>query len=225
MTIPVGYTDDALVSVPQLQRFMSNVNFNQSQKDEAASVLKEVQNDLEVYCNRPLQPLHVREARQTDSQGYLNLSASPIQKIILITPVENVFEPALYATPPVLSPMQPQPGVNRVSLDYVATNFGDPLIVPGGVYIGGFTTNPWLGYGNGFYIAEYIGGWIGYYEDSVKLGIKKVAARIMMNNHDDFQSLQADNATNATPRDSRPPEWTDGELRKFDRMRRRVIAR
>lgn len=217
MTIPVGYTDESIVSVDELIKYMSNITLTDAQKIDAASTLLGVQNELEVYLNRPIQPLHVREARASDSSGYINLSASPIHKIIKTDMVETLFQPDPFFTPPVLSPLTPQEGIYRVSLDYARQpNFGDPLVVPGGMYIG---------YPNAWYVVEYIGGYIGYYDEALKQAIKRVAAREVQMNHDDTLSLRDDSATEGRSRDQRDLGWTEYELKKLDRLRRRTISR
>lgn len=218
MTIPAGYTDEAVVSVDELIRYMSNITLTDAQKTDAAATLLGVQNELEMYLNRPVQPLHIREARMSDTTGYLNLSVSPIWRIIKTDMVETLFQPDPFFTPPVLSPMEDQTDVVRLSIDYVraSTNFGDPLLVPGGYYIG---------YPNAWYIVEYVGGYMGYFDNALKQAIKRVASREVQQNHDDTLSLRDDAATEGRSRDQRETGWTEGELKKLDRLRRRVLSR
>lgn len=214
-----------LVSADELIKYMSNLNLNVPQKEEAASILSGVQGELETYCNRPLELVQIRELVTTDGSGYANVSVSPVHKVIATTAVEAgmVTLPANFYTPIYPAPMERDTLIGEAGrmIDNVRTGgraVGDPLIVPGGIGIGA---------PNAIYVIEYIGGYdlvsMPQYQ-SVRTAIKRVAAREVGPMYDDTIDLRSGNAEKNREPDNRDKGWTEDELKKFDRLRRRVVV-
>lgn len=209
-----------LVSVEELLKYMSNANMTADQKIDIGSTLAGVQQELETYLNRPLELVQVREAVRTDIAGNAYVSVTPIHKVIGTSIVEvsygpsplNQFSPYI---PPVME-RDPLIGDDGVMIDLLTVpNFGDPLVIPGGVHIG---------FPEAWYVVEYIGGYNGHAVEGLKLDIKRVAAREVAENHIDGLSLRDGNAEKAAESDPRPKGWTPEEKTRWDRLRRRVIA-
>jgi hypothetical protein len=214
-----------LVSADELIKYMSNLNLNVPQKEEAQEILNGVQGELETYCNRPLELVQIRELVTTDGQGFANVSISPIHKVISHTAVEaGLIAPFTgYYTPIFPAPMERDIliGEEGRMIDNVRTGgnaVGDPLIVPGGFYAG-YAMSP--------YIIEYIGGYnlatMPQYE-SVRTAIKRVAAREVGPMYDDTIDLRSGDAVKNREPDNRGKGWTEDELKRFDRLRRRVVV-
>lgn len=208
-----------LVSVDDLINYMSNPNLNAAQRLAAADVLVATQNELERYLNRTVELTQVREVVQVDIAGYLNVSVSPVHKIISISTAINSVE--TYKAP-VMSEdqMTPDPLIgdngrtqNRV---YNQSALSGALIVPGGVRA--------MGMPGTYYVIEYVGGYDGRNDGDIIGAIKRVAARSVSSNHDDVINLRESNAEKAAVTDTRGKGWSQDELRMFDRLRRRVVA-
>jgi hypothetical protein len=209
-----------LVSADELISYMSGVNLTAPQRAEAERTLSGVQQELETYCNRPLELVQIREVVRADWQGMANLSISPVWKIISNYSLDQLDHGINVFTPYIPPPMERDPLIDEVTgrplVDMLTTpNVGEPMIIPGAMVVDLPTA---------YYVVEYIGGWNGYTINGLKQAIKRVAAREMEGQHDNTLSLRQGNAEAAAPGDSRPKGWTQEELQQFDRYRRRVIV-
>lgn len=207
-----------IVSVDELRAYMAQSSFSESQNYIAALTLSGVQQELETYLNRPIEPLQIREQLKSDEAGNINVSISPVHKVIFVEPTDAITPspydmPAPY-TPPV-SQRDPLIGPDGLVLDHLYAITNDPLIVPGGIYVG--LIDQW-------YAVEYVGGYNGYVDNALKMDILRVAAREMARNHGKSINLRDGDATAANDPDNRPRGWSDQELLTWDRLRRRVIA-
>lgn len=215
-TIPAGPDPSAIgsgiVDVEEFRTWMGNPTWTAAQLQNAAATLLGVQGELEDYLNRTLSKIQVRETIQTDKAGYLNTRYSPVLKVIGITGVDQTFDPELYSRVD-LQPMVLDPMAERV-MDNSVSPVGDPLLVPGGIYHG--IPDAW-------YVVEYIAGYTGP-TDSLKKAIMTVAQRGFAQNNDDAINFRGDQAETVRPADNRTPDWTEDELKKFKRLRRRVMA-
>ena len=162
----------ALVTVTDLREYMSSISLSAAQMRTAQGVLDGVQQTLETYLNRPVQPMHVRERRQSNYSGDLVVTVTPVYKVISLQALGQTT-PTEY-THADTTPMSEE-DVDRL-WDALPL---DTAIVPGGIYVG----TPGASYN-----VEYIGGYNGYVNDSLKLAILEVASRIMTANHDDTLS-------------------------------------
>ena len=218
-TTPPEIPFSGLVTTEELKQYMSGINLTPQQEVSAAGVLLGVQKELERYLNRPVQLVQVREAIQSDPTGFLNVSVSPVTKIINLTPLSSRL---IGLTIPEFNPYvptdivrDPSIGENGVVQNRTLVIRDQSHAVPGAIYVG--VAHAW-------YVAEYVGGRDCSDDASVKLGILRVAAREVAGNHDDTISLRQGDAEAAAKSDTREKGWTLDELRAFDRLRRRVVV-
>jgi hypothetical protein len=197
----------AIVSVTELREYMNGISFNAFQVRAAQLVLDGTQEALELYLNRPVQPLHARERRCTNGLGDLPLSVTPVHDVLSLTPTGGSATP-LEAT---LTPLASD-DADRV-WDSLPLHYS---VVPGGLHLG--VSGVW-------YDIEYIGGYNGYANNSLKQAILEVASRSMTVNHDDTLSIKDDIAREPANAGSMVKGWTEEELVRFDRIRRRVVIR
>lgn len=197
-----------LVTVDDLRKYMSDISLTANQQTSALLVINGVQQALENYLGRPVQPVQIREKRRSDGSGDLPLSVTPVQKIISIrgASASTLTVPPVDTTP--ISAAQ----IARIE-DSMPMNTS---IIPGGVYVG--TAFGW-------YVVEYIGGYNGYVDDFLKLQILEVASRTMTVNHDDTLSIKDDVAREPANAASIEKGWRQEELALFDRLRRRTAYR
>ena len=196
----------SLVTVDELQAYMSDVNLSARQWEVAQDVIDGVQEELEIYLNRPLELVQVRERVPADEAGYAILSVTPVRQVLSIESAHSSYsEPTVITREPLNDA-----DVTRLMDKAPSQN----SIVPGGVYVGG--ARQW-------YIVEYIGGWVGYNDAGLKRKIKEVASRIMTARHDDTMSVKSGVANNPDS-DVTPQGWTEEELRSCGRLKRRVVV-
>lgn len=198
----------ALVTATDLREYMSDVSLSPGQMRTAQTVLDGVQQTLETYLNRPVQIMQVRERRQSNSSGDLVLTVTPIYKVLSLRPLGAITPTTMTVFD--ITPLTPE-DIDRVW----DTMPGNNNVVPGGIYV----SQP-----GAWYTVEYIGGYNGYANDQIKLAILEVASRIMTTNHDDTMSLK-EGIANEPSGQPLVRGWTDEELRRFDRLRRRTARR
>lgn len=196
----------ALVTVTDLREYMSGISLSANQMRTAQAVLDGTQQALEIYLNRPVQPVQVREKRRATDTGFLALSATPVYSVISLR-VLGAEESATLPDKDVtaLSPEEADRVWDAMS--------EDNMIAPGGIDVGR----------SGWYVVEYVGGYNGYFDDALKLAILEVASRTMTVEHDDTLTIKADMAREPA---SSPPivkGWKAEELQLFDRLRRRTV--
>lgn len=212
MTVPTEpvQVNRSIVDVADFKKYMSNVNLDADQWASADLVLAGVQQELETYLNRPIQPIRIREVCHVDDAGYINLTATPVWEITEMVVVGGGTPlPATVATLTMDDA--------TVVANYIHNNYASgPMRVPGGVRVGYMPDTDIL--------VDYIGGWDGYQVAGLKLAIMRVAAREMTAQNDDFLSLQSSTAQEGSKPDDRDLGWTVDELVRWDRLRRRVIA-
>ena len=197
----------SLVTVDELIEYMSDIRLTQNQRVAAQYVIDGVQQELENYLNRPVEPVLVREVGYADRDGIVNVSVTPVHEVRSVERMD--VTPTTYE--PVIEPIDPDE-FDRV-VDYLPSTANAMTAVPGGIYTG--STGVWFS-------VVYVGGYKGYVDAALKLAIMRVAARERTNNHDDALSIKTDFAQEPNV----PPiqiGWTQDELKKWDRLRRRVI--
>lgn len=198
----------AIVTVSDLRKYMSDISLTPNQQQSAQLVLDGVQQQLELYLGRPVQPVQVREKARSNGSGDLTLSVTPVYKIIDL----RVLTTTGSITPAVDSTPLAEDEVDRI---WDAMSVSD-IIVPGGAYVGRWFT---------WYIVEYVGGYNGFSDAALQLAILEVASRTMTVNHDDVLSIKDDIAREPANASSIQKGWRPEELRQFDRLRRRVVYR
>lgn len=203
-----------LVSAEELSDYMSGIRLSETQLRSAEAVLAGVQADLESYLHRPVEPVRARELVRVDRSGYVNVRHTPVQAVLRIQSYGSTLP-----TPPrnVVPNYTPSTDLSIPLTDYAPVNTGDAMIVPGGVRFG----NP-----GDYVLIEYLAGASRRIIDrlpQIKLAIMRVAAREVQFMHDDTMSLR--NASASPPADTIVQKgWTQEELQRFDRLRRRMMA-
>lgn len=206
----------ALVSVQDLIDYMSDIHMTDAQKRSAEDIIDGVQSDLEMHINRAIETRAVREVVKTDGLGFAYLSQTPVWEI------RGLSQIGFSSVPPPLGTV-PSTGIlpfpEGRSYDMVPRNFGRDAIVPGGVMLGASQSYFIVDYlaGGGSYLAPYI--------PAIKKAILHVAARDFQHMHSDRMSITGNGrlGDDVDPSPSITKGWTDEELEKFDRIRRRVV--
>lgn len=220
-----------IVTSDELADYLNGVTWSLSQTNHIANVvLPGIQQELENYLNRPIEPMHVREARQPDCDGRIWPTVTPVIKMISIdySPVGGSVQtpnPPLY----VPAALSPDPGVAR-EWDPAITPTQAPnwLVQQQGssfITIPGFTWDPSMSVTMpGYVLIEYIGGYNGYIDTALKLDILRVAAREVERVYDNAVTLTDGAAQQKVSSDPRTKGWTPDELAQWDRLRRRVVV-
>lgn len=211
-TPPTEQLPPTLVSRDELIRYMSDISLTDSQKAAVDDSLRGVQGELEIYLNRPVQPVHIREVAMGSCDGSVYLTVTPVHRVLSVSTYNGAYDqqPVTQLDP---VPMEEVEGIRGLD---DAVGFGANFRrIPGGIY---------GSYSNQYVLVEYIGGYIGYWDEGLKQAIKRVAAREIESNHDDSVNLRPEGGGQTAASDPRQRGWTQDELRALDRLRRRVMA-
>lgn len=216
--------NSGIVSVEELAAYMGGASFvGTSKQYAAAQTLAGVQQELETYLGRPVQKVQIREVLVADTNNYLNPSVTPVQKVLSYTPINDFLDGFVIPDEPYpTNPMErdaSMPDTGRME-DHAYPVVNAPLTRANGIYLGDYQN---FMPGTHFFV-EYIGGYDGYVDNGLKQAILRVAAREMSTNHDQTLNLRDGNPQTANAPDPRPRGWSDEELMKWDRLRRRTVA-
>lgn len=208
-----------IVKLDELSAYMGGFKVsNEVQRGIIESViLPGVQQDLETHLNRPVEPILVRESIRPDDTGFLWFRHTPIHYIISITAPDGTELPLDQAVSGLVTVLDDD---NIRVLDEwgMPELFGYQLTtVP---YSGGYFGS----INRVFYQVEYVAGYNGYVNEGLKLDLCRIAAREVEMQFDDTMSLRGSSTEAASDSDSRPKGWTDDELRRWDRLRRRTVV-
>lgn len=202
-----------LVQVNELKAYMGG--WNDYNDGAISDVLLGVQQELETWLNRPLEYIQIREIVQSDRQGFLYLSVTPVRKVIscgvttasdLIDVPDNLVEPYVMVRDALLD--EDARIVDRTTA--YTTSFRPAA---GGLWVNAPFTS---------YLVEYIGGYNYYTDEALKLAIKRVAAREVRRYYVDDASMNLGGLDNTEQGDTRLVGWTKEELTRLERYRRRV---
>lgn len=212
-----------LVTGDELVAYMGGLELTQDQMGIIETViLPGVQQDLENYLNRPVEPVHVRESVRADDSGFLYFRVTPIHQILSVTQSDGSTAGYSPDTKPAMTPV----GDYR-QLD----EWGDPDLFGyqlesigfGPAGFGSIYGYPTLGR-QAFYRVEYIAGYNGYVNQALKLDLLRVSAREVEMQFDDTMSLRGGSTEAASNSDAREKGWSEQELVKWDRLRKRTVA-
>lgn len=220
-----------LVTLAQLKSYMGGIELTPDQETHVTTViLPGVQQELEVHCNRPLEPVHMRESLTVDERGYIIFTVTPVWKLNFIMNGSTGVMLTL-PTPPTapndLPPFVVDVGMRNV--DKVGSEPAQIVGLPFEYFVGGglVTSNYWpLTVPNTYeatWVADYVGGWRGYEEQGLDLAILRVAAREVERQFDDTMSIRGATQDTAMDSDPRMKYWDQDELYEWDRLRRRVV--
>lgn len=219
----------SVVTLDEMSAYCNNPDWSPSQAQHIEqAVLPGIQRGLETYLNRPIEPMHVREARQPDCEGRLWPTVTPVWNIIKIdyAPIGgSILTPSPYAPAVPMAPVM----VTAREWDPAGTMMGAPnwMWQGGGVNYITIPGVPWdpsqPGIG-GYVVVEYVGGYNGYVDEGLKLDIMRVAAREISALYDNSIGLRDGAGADAQISDRRDKGWTKDELAAWDRLRRRVVV-
>lgn len=208
-----------LVKIEELIAYMGGLKLTDKQYGITESViLPGIQQDLELHLNRPVEPVIVRQSVRPDDNGFLYLDVTPIHEIRSVTYSDGTSVQLAVVAKPVITPVE----------DYrIYDEWGDPdlfgyqLSAASGVYP---SYSMLLTGVRPFYRVEYIAGYNGYLNEALKLDIMRVTARECEAQFDDTMSIRGGSTESASDSDERTKGWTEDELTKWDRLRRRTMA-
>ena len=196
-TTPEESAGYSFVKVAELKDYMSGIGLDADQASATQDVLDGVQRELERYCQRDFERKVRTELLLPDELGRLWPRS---------TPIVSVSDPVGLAI-----------GGNGL---WGATYVAFPSFGAGYGYYpgGGMPPDP--------ISVTYVGG-LDPDDDrlhDVRVAILRVASREAVSLHSDVLDPDDLQARPTKDRDSRPLGWTDDELKKFDRLRRRTVV-
>lgn len=192
--------EPTVVTVDELRDYMSSIGLTIDQTEAARDVLVGVQGELETHLNVLLERATITGERLVlDETGWGMLRGAPVVSTTSVT-----VEDASYSL--VLSAYT----VTRNGHVH-APYWGHQIVLA--TYVAGYDRAE----------VEAGGGPDRRAFDTCRLAIMRAAAREMATNHDDSLTI-ADLNTSAPPRPDLPLGMQEAELRRIDRLRRRVFA-
>jgi hypothetical protein len=210
-----------LVTSDDLSAYMGGLDMSTEELAIVDSIiLPGLQEELEIFLNRPVEPVQVRESLIVDEYGFITLSVTPVWEVIKVMWSDGSLIEGTTYIPPV---MVDDPTVER-SIDWSGLGqYPQPFRYSIGMF--GLTATHYWEYGPLRYvIVEYIGGQKGYTDNALRLAILRVAAREVERQFDDSASLVGGNVEAVQASDPRTKGWLPEELARFNRMRRRVVV-
>lgn len=225
-----------IVNADELIAYMDNINLDDAQRALVENdILPGVQGELERWCNRPVEKVHVRETLTTDYMGIIRPTVSPVWQTLSVVDF-NTNNPVPFTAPPVQAQITPSSEDIRVidlseqsALPYEITvisgaypNVGDAFLTQGGIpiygqYPIGTVVVPQ-------YVVEYIAGYDGTVDKTLRMDILRVAARECERQFTANMQISDGQAANAKTADGRQKAWTQDELNKYGRLKRRVVV-
>lgn len=214
----------AIVTVDELAPYLGGLTLTPEQEGIAETIIiPGIQEELELFLNRPLEPVQVRESTYVDYEGKVTLSVSPVWRILSAQYSDGVVVPTTVYYPPVTSQ---DPSVQR-RVDLSAVGMGAlPYRLPVSA-LGLSMASYGFGYGylnQTYLIVEYIGGYLGYTDNALKMNVLRVVARECERMFDDTASVRQGQLEAAGESDKREKGWTEDELNRLRRLKRRVIV-
>lgn len=204
-----------LVSVIDFRRYMGGMNPLPGQTETIAMILQGVQEQLELWLNRPVETIQIRETVRSDRQGYLHLSVTPVQRVLSVgvTSASDVAYPEVGV-------------VEKYPMVRDATTSEDIRVIDRSPR---YANNYQREYGGlrvnmpcTWHQVEYLGGYDGAQDNALKLAILRVAAREYRKNNTTEAGLNEGTIDEVQPGDNRDIGWTKNELTQLERLRRRV---
>lgn len=205
-----------LVPVSDFLDYIQDPKFDQVL---AKRILAGTQQGLERYMNRPAEPMLVREAVNPDAQGYVYARVTPVWRLISIEYNGTLTDIGMTA----VADLPTDTGIPQ-QFDTAVVGMA-PL--PSRVYVGNASPTyvPDLLLGPPpLTVMTYIGGYFGPQTDDMKLDIIRVSAREVAHNFSEFTGLHDSTYQQADQADNRPKGWSDDELKRYDRARRRTVV-
>lgn len=210
-----------LVTVDELTSYMGGLELTGNQRGIVEQViLPGVQQDLETYLNRPVEPVHIREGLRADEYGWVWLRTTPVHQILSVTVSDGTDITPTFDVPAAMAVLGDLRNLDEWGNPelYKYQVGGGGAVLPAGFYpLYGGLSRP-------FYRVDYVAGYNGYVNEGLKLDICRIAAREAEMQFDDTMSLRGGGTEAAQDSDNRPKGWTADELVRWDRLRRRVAV-
>ncbi len=197
----------------ELQQYLNGVSLSVADHASAEMILASTQHALELYLNKPLEPVQVRELARSRGDGRIYLRVSPVHRILSVTSAYNGYNYSL-ATP-FIPPVFERDDTVLQYVDYVPDLAGTYPISAGGFY----SDIP-----DNTFVVDYVGGYNGYNDMALKMAILRVAAREVSAQHDgrpQFRRGTSEVVTTSTPVEI---GWQPEELQSLQRLRRIVVV-
>jgi hypothetical protein len=206
----------AIIKLEELTAYMGGITLTTPQQGITETVIiPGVQQELELYLNRPVEPVQVRESTLSDELGWVTLKVTPVYKILGARYSDgNAITISTYYPPALVEDPSTQRRVDYSGLGMAALPFrfqtaalGLPALFAPNLYI----------------VVDYLAGYFGYTDEALKLAILRVCAREVERQFDDTVGLRSGSAEASGDSDNRRKGWMPEELEQLKRIRRRVI--
>ena len=209
----------AIVEIDELVAYMGGVMLTTDQQAVTTSIIiPGVQQELEMFLNKPVEPVLVRESTLPDCDGFITLKVAPAWRINSVRYSDGNTGPTTSTYyPPALVPDHATTRVVDYSIQGMAA-----LPFRHNIHSLGLSAAYGWGYGT-YVVIEYIAGYLGIYDEALKLGILRVCAREVQHMFDDIVGLRSGTVEASQTSDDRRKGWMPEELDRFRRLRRRVI--
>ena len=199
-----------LVSVGEYRQKLNGIVLTEGQRKDVELLLSGLQQELELWLNRPVEPILVSEYVRPEYGGSCRLSVTPVLEVISWSQSKAPGINPEWAPEPFTRPAGYDEEIRKIQL-----MGGGPYgytIVPGGI----------SGVGGPGYVT-YLGGLPKDHPQisAIKRKILEIAARSSV-----FEKSDAIGLSDGNPRTAdemaQASGWTEPELRQFERLRRRV---
>lgn len=190
-----------LVQVSELRQKLNGVSMTEGQQGEARALLAGLQSEIELFLNRPVEPVHVTEWGVPVTGDHWRLAVTPVHAIVDTKMTSSFRRMVNYEGNPALR--------EEIDLQEVLSNTG-PSFGPG------HYSSP-----NGLSVS-YIGGLTKSESAGIAMKILEIAARVWTQQKSDAIGLRDGQPAQAEG-SSGPYGWTDQEKMAFYRLRRRVV--
>lgn len=212
----------SVISFEELSAYMGgSANITPGQKDLIRSVvIPGVQEELEKYLNTPVELVQVRESLQPETNGCIYFTVAPVKKLL------SAIWSSAGAVPQTITQYQPDPVLMDPSITRPVINrTGAAGSAAAYRYDTGYSGLPgiWAGTAAPYMVVDYIAGYDGTNDSSLKMALLRVTSREVERQFDTSVGIRNGSLENVAPSDERPKGWTREELRSFDRLKRRVV--
>jgi hypothetical protein len=212
-----------IVDLALLKHYMNDPELTSDNETFISEVvLPGVQQELEIYLGRTVEPVLVREMCPVETDGFITLTNTPVWEVL--TYIQGVDEVSVDTfKSPALAPTTEYPrvldlagsGMSATPWRFYAGHIFqlDPSFTPSSVR----PIEPSL-------IVKYVGGYKGAFDQGLQLAIARVAARETERLFDPARGIRAGSAEKAVDSDVRGKGWTTSELAAWDWMKRWTVT-
>jgi hypothetical protein len=211
----------SLLNIDKLLTYMGNPKLTPAQKDlTVQDIIPGIQGELEDYLNTYVELVQVRESLAPEADGYVYFTKAPVRQLLSFQwSAAGALPITITSWAP--TPVVPNPYVERPVVDRTAVGTTPS---PYRQYVG-LASVPGLHSGiTPYVVVDYIAGIDGPNTiPSLITSLLRVTAREVDKQFDTTAGLRTGSVEAAAESDNRPKGWTDAELKRFQRYKRRVI--